>query len=278
MKRLRIVTLILAITMAAPTLLNAQIIKGEAFLGGNASQVDGDECYGYKRFGIHAGAGALIPVTSFMDVGLEVLFNQRGAFKRDSITYNSTFPYAYNLRLNYAEVPLMIYLTDKGNYSVGLGVSYGRVVGLSEKNDGIPTGIGLGDGKLTWKDSRYKDIDLSDISSLEQLSEVVYGTANLPDTISITEVIDNSNTYRKDDITFLASLRVRVYEGFHAELRYQYSIRPIRTRLFYQNNVMTLPAEVRLQYNNSLTLRLVYIFNEHRSASNKEASKKSKTM
>jgi hypothetical protein len=103
----------LALLVAAPTLLHAQIIKGEVFFGGNACQVDGDECYGFKKFGVHAGAGALIPIFNSsglnLDVGLEVLFNQKGAYKRDSITHNSTFPYAYNLKLNYAEIPLMLY-------------------------------------------------------------------------------------------------------------------------------------------------------------------------
>lgn len=71
--------------------LHGQIIKGEVFLGGNLSQVDGDQCYGYKKAGFSGGAGALIPITNFMDIGLEVLFNQKGAFKRDSISYGSDY-------------------------------------------------------------------------------------------------------------------------------------------------------------------------------------------
>ena len=118
MKNFRTLTLILAFTVAAPALLHAQIIKGELFAGANACQVDGDECYGFKKFGVHAGAGALIPLTSWMDVGLEVLFSQKGAFKRDSVTYNSTYPHAYNLKLNYVEIPLMLYVTDKNVASI----------------------------------------------------------------------------------------------------------------------------------------------------------------
>ena len=71
MKRFGIITLLLAFTMAVPALLHSQIIKGEVFVGGNISQVDGDECYHYRKFGVHAGAGALIPITNWMDVGLE---------------------------------------------------------------------------------------------------------------------------------------------------------------------------------------------------------------
>ena len=273
MKRFRILTLLLAFTMAAPALLHAQIIKGELFLGGNLAQVDGDECFGYKRFGVHAGAGALVPITNWMDVGLEVLFNQKGAYKRDTIVSNSTYPYAYNLKLNYAEIPLMIYLTDKDRYSIGVGVSYGRIVGLDEKNDGISTGIALGDGKLHWKENEENLPDISQVSEINELAEIVH-SAGFPDTVYLSSVVANSNTYRPHDFNICADLRFRIWEGIHAELRYQYSLRPIRTRMFYEDAGLILANQIRLQYNNSITLRVVYIFNEHRSKANKEALKK----
>ena len=273
MKRFRIVAFLLAFLVAAPTLLHAQIIKGELFLGGNLCQVDGDECFGYKKFGVHAGAGALVPITSFMDVGLEVLFNQKGAYKRDAITSNSTYPYAYNLKLNYAEIPLMLYLTDKDRYSFGIGVSYGRVVGLDEKNDGISTGIALGDGHLHWRENEENLPDISHVRELNELAEIVY-SAGFPDTAYISSVVANSNSYRAHDFNICADLRFRIWEGIHAELRYQYSLRPIRTRMFYEDAGLILANQIRLQYNNSITLRVVYIFNEHRSKANKESLKK----
>ena len=277
MKRLRIVVLLLASLVAAPTRLQAQIIKGEVFLGGNITQVDGDECYGFKKFGFHGGAGALVPITSFMDVGLEVLFNQKGAYKRDAITSNSTFPYAYNLRLNYAEIPIMIYLTDKDRVSVGLGVSYGRLVGLTELRDGEPfdyegVGIGVGDGQLHWRENADNLPDISKITDINELNEIVVKA--FPDVTYISEKVANSNTYRPNDFSICADLRFRIWEGIHAELRYQYSLRPIRYRMFYEDSSLILANQIRTQYNNSITLRVVYLFNEHRSKANKEASKK----
>lgn len=276
MKRFRIISVLLALLVLAPTLLHAQIIKGEVFFGGNACQVDGDECYGFKKFGVHAGAGALIPIFNSsgvnLDVGLEVLFNQKGAYKRDSITHNSTFPYAYNLKLNYAEIPLMLYLTDKDRYSIGVGVSYGRVVYLDEKQNGISTGIALGDGKLHWKEDEENRPDIGRIDDINELDAIIR-SVGIPDTIGIASVIDNSHTYRAHDFNICASLRVRIWEGIHAELRYQYSLRPLRYRMFYENADLTLANQIRTQYNNSITLRVVYIFNEHRSKANKESSK-----
>ena len=277
MKRVRIVTLLLAFLIATPSLLHAQIIKGEVFLGGNMTQVDGDECYGFKKFGAHAGAGALIPLTNWMDIGLEVLFNQKGAYKRKAITSNSTFPYAYNLRLNYAEIPVMIYLTDKDVVSVGLGVSYGRLVGLNELKDGEPfdyegVGIGVGDGQLHWREQDDRLPDISHIVSIDELNEIV--VKQYPDATYISEKVANSNTYRPHDFSICADLRFRIWEGFHAEVRYQYSLRPIRYRMFYEDVNLVLANQIRTQYNNSITLRVVYLFNEHRAKANKEASKK----
>ena len=279
MKKSRIFTLLLALIMATPAFLQAQIIKGEVFFGGNGCQVDGDECFGYKKIGFHAGAGALIPITNWMDVGLEVLFNQKGAYKRDSITYGNAFPHAYNLTLNYAEVPVMVYFTDKEKVSFGIGASYGRVVGIKELVDGLPSqyndygdvGIGLGDGQLHWKNG-FNGPDLSEVNDIDQLAEIVYG-AGISDTVNIAAVVANSCTYRPRDFNICADLRFRVWEGIHVELRYQYSLAPIRTRLYYQDINEMLAMKIRQQYNNSITLRVVYIFNEHRSKGNKAEMK-----
>ena len=276
MKRFRIIVLVLAFMAASPALLKAQIIKGELFLGGNACQVDGDECFGFKKLDVHAGVGALVPITNWMDIGLEVLFNQKGAYKRDSITYGSTFPHAYNLKLNYAEIPLMIYLTDKDAVSVGIGVSYGRLVGLNELVDGRPSeyegiGIGIGDGNLHWRQNSDNLPDISQVTRLKELGDIVSKT--YPDVTYISEVVANSNTYRPHDFNICADLRFRIWEGFHAEVRYQYSLRPIRTRMFYEDINLVMANQIRTQYNNSITLRVVYLFNEHRSKANKESSK-----
>ena len=285
MKRFRILFPLLAFLMVAPTLLHAQIIKGELFLGGNITQVDGDECYRFRKLGVHAGAGALIPVTSWMDIGLEVLFNQKGAYKGDSINQHlGLYTGTYKLNLNYAEIPVMIYLTDKDRYSLGVGVSYGRIVGLQEYVNGQSTAIRLGDGQIHWRNEEAGFPDLSQATNGKELTKLLY-EAGYPQDAPIEElvpqVIANSDSYRAHDFNICADMRVRLWEGIHAELRYQYSLAPIRTRLFYKDvNETILKTDdsrvqpIQRQYNNSITLRVVYLFNEHRAKSNKEASKK----
>lgn len=285
MKKSRIVTLLLALFMAAPALLHAQIVKGELILGGNICQVDGDECYHYRKPGVHVGAGALIPITNWLDVGLEVLFNQKGAYKGDSINpHLGLYSGRYKLNLNYAEIPVMIYVTDKDRYSLGVGISYGRIVGLQEYINGQSSAIRLGDGQIHWRNEAEGLPDITQATNIKELTKMLY-TAGYPQDAAIEElvpqVIANSDSYRGNDFCICADARVRIWEGIHAELRYQYSLVPIRTRLFYKDTNETLlktddsrVQPLQRQYNNSITLRVVYMFNEHRAKANKEASKK----
>ena len=285
MKRFRIITLLLAILVVAPTLLHAQIVKGELFLGGNITQLDGDECYRFRKPGVHVGAGALIPLTSYLDIGLEVLFNQKGAYKGDSINQHlGLYTGRYKLNLNYAEIPVMVYLTDKDRYSLGVGVSYGRIVGLQEYINGQSTAIRLGDGQIHWRNEADNLPDLSQAADIKELTKLLYAAGypqNEPIEELVPQVIANSDSYRAHDFNICADMRVRLWEGIHAELRYQYSLMPIRTRLFYKDANETLlkiddsrVQPLQRQYNNSITLRVVYLFNEHRAKVNKEASKK----
>lgn len=235
----------------------AQIIKGEVFAGGSVSQVDGDFCYGYKRVNPQIGAGALVPVTNWMDVALEVMYNPKGALKRDSIVYNSSFVGRYELKFDYVEVPLMVYFTDKQRYTVGIGAAFGRLVGFSEKVHGQETETRIGDGKLRWKDGyEVENVDLGYIRDEDDLNNAIFydSTGQI--------LLQNSNSYKKNDFSVCADLRVRVWEGLHAQLRYQYSMVPIRTCLFTSNAGAN---PIRMQYNNQIALRLTYIFGEDRS-------------
>lgn len=249
--------------------LNAQIIKGEVFAGASLSQVDGDDCYGFHRFRGQIGAGALVPVTDWMDIGLEVQYNPKGAYKKDSIVYSSYYTGSYDLKLNYVEIPLMIYLTDKSRYTIGLGASFGRLVGFSEKVNGIETDTHIGDGKLRWIEGYHdnSNFDLGSITTMDDLAN-----NNLYDSIG-TLLVRNSDSYKKNDFSICADLRIRIWEGLHVQLRYQYSMVPIRTRLLYTNQQETVPSKIRMQYNNQVTLRFTYILGEDRAKINRDIQK-----
>jgi len=64
-----------------------------------------------------------------------------------------------------------------------------------------------------------------------------------------------SGVYKQNDWDVLVDVRLRIYKNLKFNFRYAYSIGSIRTRTF--NNGVT-----RHQFNNVLTFRLVWIFNE----------------
>lgn len=252
--------------------LKAQIIKGEVFAGASMSQVDGDDCYGYKRIKGQFGVGALVPITDWMDVGLQVQYNPKGAYKKDSISYSSYYTGSYNLKLNYVEIPLMLYLTDKSQYTIGLGASFGRLIGFSEKVNGIETDTHIGDGKLRWIEGYDGDpeVDLGSITTIDDLAQsCFYDTTG-------ALLVRNSDSYKKNDFSVCADLRVRIWEGLHVMLRYQYSMVPIRTRLLYTNQQETSASKIRLQYNNQISLRFTYIIGEDRAKVNRDIQKEEK--
>ncbi len=216
--------LLIVLSFTVSTDIKAQIVKGEGFIGLNLSQVDGDEAYGYKHFGFHAGLGALVPIyqkNSFnIDFSLEVAFNQKGAHQRQIYNgENDGITGEYDLHLNYFEVPVLIYFTDKQITSFGIGASYGRLVGLKEYEH----------GKLTDVNLTYTGVD----------------------------------KYSLNDFCILADLKFRIHERIKLGFRYQYSMAKIRTRPFYLANGN--PDCPRDQYNNTLTARLIYVFNEDQS-------------
>lgn len=198
----------------------AQIIKGEAIVGMNLVQVDGDEAYGFHKIGANVGAGVLVPFSKNgkWDASIEALFSQKGSYQRPQ--YDDTLISGeYKLNLNYVEIPVLVMFTDKELISFGAGFSWGRLVGVKEYEHGF----------------------LDDSTTL------------------------NSGTYNKNDFSILADFRVKLYKGLKLNLRYEYSLVPIRTRTFEN---LAGDTWTRNQYNNVISFRLIYVFNEQRSRDN----------
>ncbi len=224
-KRFFHITLFVIVTVM-PFGLHAQIIKGEALLGMNLTQVDGDEVYGFNKFGLNVGGGVLIPFDKKgrWDVNMELIYTQKGSRQRPQ--YNAVDSLGniltgeYKLKLNYVEIPVTVMFTDRERVSFGAGFSYGRLIGVKEWEHG-----------------------------------------NLVETTTL-----NSRTYSKNDISILADFRIRLWKALKLNFRYQYTILKIRTREF--ENRATGDTWIRDQYNNVITLRLIYVFNEEKSKEN----------
>jgi hypothetical protein len=207
---------------------HSQKILGAFSAGMNLTQVDGDEKYGFKKFGLNMGPSVILPFgkNKKWSVTMELLFSQLGArqpeqYSNDTpvdTTYTAYYD-GYKLKLAYVQVPIMVHFTDKNLIAGGLGLLYGQLVDAKE-----------------WED--YND-------SL--------GLAQTPTTLN--------SPYSMSDLQILADVRVRLYRKFWLNVRYSYSLFPIRERT-YTSPLPPYPSENRKQYNNVITLRLTYIFNE----------------
>jgi hypothetical protein len=66
--------------------------------------------------------------------------------------------------------------------------------------------------------------------------------------------------FSKNDYCVLVDLQIRVWKQLKFNIRYSYSMVPIRERTFY--NINYTEYHDRKQYNNMFTFRLVYVINE----------------
>ena len=193
--------------------LSAQRFLGAVAFGGNLTQVDGDEVYGFKKIGFNVGAASFLPIKEKWFISLEVAFSQKGAYQKYPYVSNPNkdLPF-YNLRLNYVEVPLLFHFEDKQIAMLGTGFSYNRLVGVKE---------------IEWGER--------------------------------TSTAARNGVYAIDDFNWIVDVRFRLVKSLRLNFRFAYSVDKIRTRTF-----SNLAGDVwkRDQYNNILTLRLVYTFNE----------------
>ncbi|MFA8299644.1 MAG: porin family protein [Hyphomicrobiales bacterium] len=211
---LSIAVVILMITVIG-TSANAQIIKGAAIVGLNASQVEGDEVKGFDKLGFDIGAAAIVPFAGNWSFTLEGLYTQKGSFSRNKFMYGTPpegVPYQYSLKLNYVEIPVLIHYTDKDIIRGGVGFSYSRLLGGEEKE-------------------------------FQKITKPV------------------ETLYKKDDYNLLADVQVRLFQNLWMDMRYSYSLVPIRERVFTDSKGNKMDRE---QFNNSLSLRLIWVFKEEK--------------
>lgn len=68
--------------------------------------------------------------------------------------------------------------------------------------------------------------------------------------------------FNKNDWDVIADLQVRIWKQLKFNVRFAYSMVPIRERSYYDIFTQSKPDWTRKQYNNVLTFRLVWVFNE----------------
>ena len=116
MKRICSAVLLLALMLYGAKTTLAQSFNAGLIAGATFSQVDGDSYYGFHKVGFTAGTYVSLPVANHFALQMELKYTQMGAHSsaKEIIEYN--YP-AYNLRLHYAEIPLMLRY-DFGHFTV----------------------------------------------------------------------------------------------------------------------------------------------------------------
>ncbi len=229
----------------------SQVFKGEIILGGNVTQVDGDQLYGYRKIGANAGLGVMFPFDfkkgsdeKKWAVSMEMLFNQKGSYKKNytGINFCDTCPpeincnptIKYNLKMNYVSIPLLLHYNDKDAWIFALGLSYNRLASIKEIENGI------------------ENKDIYAISTIINPSK-----KNIDKMLKERDAL-----FAKDELSVIVDVRFRIWQQLKMEFRFEYSIFPIGIRRFYLREGVEVDPYIRKQYNNVLSLRLVYMLNE----------------
>ena len=94
----------------------AQSFDAGLVAGATMSQIDGDKYYGYHKLGLTAGAFVSLPVAEHFAAQMELKYTQMGAHSSVTEVIDQNYE-PYNLRLHYAEIPLMLRY-DFGHFTV----------------------------------------------------------------------------------------------------------------------------------------------------------------
>ena len=122
--------------------LNAQSIFGAtATAGANISQMTGDFDGGFNKIGLHGGLEASIRLGFRTEMGIGILYDQRGSRNRPALGDEP-----FKIKIDYVMVPVTYsfkdwYDEDKGFYKMHFtgGLAYGRLIQRSQEGGRLLT-------------------------------------------------------------------------------------------------------------------------------------------
>ena len=215
-----------------------QLFKGEVLIGGNLSQVAGDMVWGYRKIGFCGGLGLQYPFK----------FSSDAETKRWAVSMELFFSqrgakqrnYYYNSSdtvHDYARYKLKYLL--KTNY-----VCLPFMLHYTDK-EAYTIGMGLSYNRMFSSDEIEFDV---------------------------RQTYDSVDYLKPYDLMYVFDLRVKIWQQLKLGFRFEHSLLSLRTRTFYESTYHG--GVTRRQYNNTLSLYLVYVFNEKRTNTEKEDKRK----
>lgn len=188
---------------------------GGPVVGANFCQVDGDDYAGYYKTGLNVGGIVYTRFGQRFAGSLEILYSQKGSRGHKAQLANLT-----------KEIEIRQY---------GISLDYAEIPIMIHVMDKRKSHIGVG--------LSYSQL----VSSKESL------TTNNPkydDTVNIS-----GYPFRRADVNLLVGFNLRLVKGLFFNVRYQYSLAPIRTDVNYDFSRAK-------QFNNLYVVRLVYLFGQ----------------
>ncbi|MDD4141630.1 MAG: outer membrane beta-barrel protein [Bacteroidales bacterium] len=276
----------------------AQIVKAYGAFGTNLCQVDGDQAFGYRKFGVNVGVGSEVSLSDLLSISIEANFNQKGAYRKmliDSIPAAGQDVISsgkYKLTLNYAEVPVIFHVTDRTKiFKVGVGFSVSRYVSspkeIEERMNATNYIIYNNNTELVQNESTLKYLIvypengdyLISYADFEPEVESEKGFEYLD---LVREWNAEHSKIRPFDYSIIGDLNVQIWRNLKFNFRFAYSLRSLRTVDYYRDgSVIDTDNGVkyfwdgeylafrRKEFNNSLTFRLIWAFNEEQTVQNK---------
>lgn len=106
---------------------------GGLIAGANFTQVDGDYIAGYDRVGLNVGGIVYVQFKTHLAASMEILYSQKGSRSTAPVQLPSGITLVkYGMKLNYAEVPVMLNYFDKRKTNFGAGFSFSELATSSE--------------------------------------------------------------------------------------------------------------------------------------------------
>ena len=221
--------IITVLLMAFPGAVNAQEEEGEEsslyieqpkvfygglVAGGNFAQVDGDYFAGYHKIAFNVGGIVYAQLAKHLALSLEILYSEKGSKSRIPVSS------PHNAKFTI--------------YNYGINTNYAEIPLMINYFDKRKShfGVGVSYGRL--------------VNSKENINADSMGTALNLD-------FNNKYPFKKDAFDFLAGVELHLWKGFFLNIRFQYSIVPIRSEL-------PPPEYARAaQYSNLWAVRLMYL-------------------
>ena len=218
--------------------IDAQRFIGSVIAGANFSQIEGDDEHGFYKIGFNGGLGLTLPVDRKQNwqVSIELLYSMKGSRKHCTPGYFNLDIYDASM---FTDVDWSVPFDSTIKCDISLDyVQIPLMMRYEDKYSGCSFGLGF-----SW-------------SRLVRAKEIYNGYARTT-TVS-------SGTYKTSDWSIIADINIRLYKNLNLNIRYEYSLVPIREPVFAYIRDPRFPPETEVHHyhNNVLSARLIYYFNE----------------